>query len=247
MFETQYNDEMEAEAKRLEAEKLKGKKRITVINGSPHGMKGNTGCLLDEVIAGLEPEAVIDLFDLSKLRILPCIACDICHKTGSCHLKDDYETIKASLVACDGFILASPNYIFSITAQLKAFFDRSGCLLHCLSLEGKYGAVVETSGGGEDDEVIRYMVRFINSTGAQSVGGVGSPMAGDRIFPEQDILFVKARELGKELCRCIKEKEHFPDQAAYRGAFKSRMKWLVEHRKEYWPMEYQYWREHHEP
>ena len=229
--------------KRLEAVKLK--KKITVIIGSPHGMKGNTGCLLDEVIAGLEPEVTLDLFDLSIIHILPCIGCDVCHQTGTCHLKDDYETIKASLCACDGFILASPNYIFSVTAQMKAFFDRCGCLLHCLSLEGKYGAVVETSGGGEDDEVIRYMVRFINSTGAQSVGGIGSPMAGDRIFPKQDLLFDKARELGKELCRCIREKEHFPDQAGYRGAFKARMKRLVECRKDEWSAEYLYWQNQH--
>jgi multimeric flavodoxin WrbA len=246
MFEVQYNDEMAAEVRRLEAEKLKAKKKITVIIGSPRGMKGNTGRLLDEVTAGLEPEATIELFDLSKTQILPCTGCELCHRTGNCPLKDSYETIRASLLACDGFILASPNYIFSVTAQLKAFFDRSGYLLHCLALEGKYGAVVETSGGGEDDEVIRYMVRFINSTGAQSVGSIGSPMAGDRLFPKQDLLFDKARGLGKELCRCIREKEHFPDQAGYRGAFKARMKRLVEYRKEDWPVEYRHWQEHHE-
>lgn len=239
------NDEMEAEMKRIDAEKLKDKKKITVIIGSPRGMKGNTGCLLDEVIAGLEPEVAVDLFDLSKIKILPCTGCDICHKTGICHLKDDYESIKASLCACDGFILASPNYIFSISAQMKAFFDRSGCLLHCFSLEGKYGAVVETSGGGDDEDVIRYMVRFINSTGAQSAGEIGSPMAGVRSFPNQELLFAKARELGKELCRCIRGKEYFPEQAGYREAFKARMKRLVEYRKEEWPAEYLYWQEQH--
>jgi multimeric flavodoxin WrbA len=219
--------------------------KITVIIGSPRGMKGNTGRLLEEVMTGLSKDAEIELIDLSKQKILPCNGCDHCHKTGTCPLKDDYETIKKSLLAGDGFILASPNYIFSVTAQLKALFDRSGNILHCLMLEGKYGAVVETSGGGEDDEVIRYMVRFINSTGAQSVGAIGSPMAGDRTFPEEEILFSKARELGSDLCRSIREQEHFPDQADYRNAFKARMKSLVAYRKESWTAEQSYWQDHH--
>jgi multimeric flavodoxin WrbA len=218
---------------------------ITVIIASPHGMKGNTGRLLEEVISGLCEEAQTELIDLSKQKILPCTGCDLCHKTGVCHLQDDYESIKQSLLSCDGFILASPNYIFSVTAQLKSLFDRSGNIIHCLMLEGKYGAVVETSGGGDDDEVIGYMNRFINATGAQSVGGVGSPVAGERVFPQQETLFGQAQKLGHELCRCIQEKEHFPDQAAYRGTFKARMKRLIEYRKDDWTTEHHYWQEHH--
>lgn len=218
--------------------------KIAVIIASPHGMKGNTGRLLEEVMTGLREDAELELLDLSRLKVAPCTGCDHCHKTGTCHLKDDYEAIKGSLLACDGFIIASPNYIFSVTAQLKAFFDRCGNLIHCQMLEGKYGAVVETSGGGDDDEVIGYMTRFINATGAQSVGGIGSPMAGERVFPQQEALFDRARKLGRELCRCIREKEHFPVQAGSRDAFKARMKRLVAYRKDDWTTEYRYWQEH---
>src|SRR6185369_10959173 len=114
-------------------------------------------------------------------------------------------------LACDGFILASPNYIFSVTAQMKALFDRCNGLIHCMALEGKYGAVVETSGGGGDEEVIGYMERFIGTMGAQSAGGVGSPMAGIRTFPDEAALFEKARRLGRELCRCVRDKRRFPE------------------------------------
>lgn len=161
--------------------------------------------------------------------------------TGTCNIKDDFEEIKAKLLACDGFILASPNYIFNVTAQMKALFDRCSNIIHCVSLEGKYGAVVETSGGGEDEEVIKYVERFINSVGAQSVGGIGSSMAGFRIFPNEDAFFSKARELGKELCRCIQEKQLFPSQTAFRNDFKARMKRLVEYRQKEWTYEYEYW------
>lgn len=219
---------------------------IIAIAGSPRGVQGNTGRLLAEVINGATTAgAQVELLDLSKLTVRPCIGCDVCHKVGTCPIKDDFESIKAKLLACDGFILASPNYMFSVTAQLKAFFDRCCGLAHCLPLEGKYAAVVETSGGGEDDDVIHYMVRFINSLGAQSAGGIGSNMAGFRTFPAEENLFAKARELGAELCRCFKEKPHFPDQAGYRASFKTRMRRLVEYGQHEWPYEYQYWQTHH--
>jgi multimeric flavodoxin WrbA len=215
---------------------------ILAIMGSPRGMKGNTGRLLDEVLAGVEKEGGdAELINLSKSKVQPCVSCEACHRTGECSIKDDYAAIKSKLLASDGFILASPNYITSVTAQMKALFDRCTNLIHCLSMEGKYAAAVETSGGGEDAEVIRYMERFINIVGAQSVGGIGSPMAGVRTFPDEEALFAKARELGKTLCRSIREKRHFPAQDAFRDAFKERMKRLVAYREKDWPSEFEFW------
>lgn len=216
--------------------------KILAIMGSPHGMKGNTGRLLEEVLTGVRKGGgEVELVSLSDSKVFPCVSCDVCHKTGKCNIKDDFETIKPKLLACNGFIFASPNYIHSVTAQLKALFDRCSSIIHCVSLEGKYGAVVETSGGGEDAEVLMYMERVIGTVGAQSVGGIGSPVAGFRAFPEEKSLFAKAQELGKELCRCIEEKRQFPEQDAYRNAFKARMKGLVEYRQKEWIYEYEYW------
>jgi multimeric flavodoxin WrbA len=217
--------------------------KILAIMGSPHGMKGNTGRLLEEVLAGVRQEGgEVEIVSLSESKVLPCVSCDVCHKTGTCHLKDDFEGIKEKLQCCDAFIFASPNYITSVTGQLKCLFDRSATLLHCVALEGKYGAVVETSGGGEDDEVIRYVAHYINTLGAQCVGGIGSPMAGFRTFPEEAALFAKAQELGKELCQSIQVKRHFPEQDAPRSNFKARMKRLIEFRQKEWIYEWEYWR-----
>jgi len=216
--------------------------KILAIMGSPHGMKGNTGRLLDEVLAGVHSESgEVELVSLSESRVSPCVSCDVCHKTGTCHLKDDFEGIKARLLACDGFILASPNYITSVTGQMKCLFDRSATLLHCVALEGKYGAVVETSGGGEDDEVIRYVSHYINTLGAQCVGGIGSPMAGFRTFPNEETLFARAKGLGKELCQSIQMQRHFPEQDVHRINFKARMKRLIEFRQHEWTFEWEYW------
>lgn len=217
--------------------------KILAIMGSPHGMKGNTGRLLDEVLAGIYGEcAEVELVSLSTSKVLPCVSCYACHKTGTCNIKDDFEEIKDKLLACDGFIFASPNYIHSVTAQLKAFFDRCSCIIHCVALEGKYGAVVETSGGGDDADVLKYMEHVVNVLGAQSVGGVGSQAIGCRTFPNEDDLFSTAQKLGKELCRSIQEKRHFQEQDDYLNAFKARMKWLVESQQNEWIYEYEFWK-----
>ena len=141
--------------------------KILAIIGSPRGMKGNTGRLLEEVLAGVAASgAETEILSLRTLNVQPCEACDVCHTTGVCNIKDDYESIKEKLLTCDGFILASPNYISSVTAQMKALFDRCNGLIHCMALEGTYAAMVDTSGSGEDEEVLSYMGRFVNTLGA---------------------------------------------------------------------------------
>jgi multimeric flavodoxin WrbA len=216
--------------------------KIIAIIGSPRGMQGNTGRLLEEVLSGVKAiGAEVEILSLKTLHVQPCVACDVCHTTGECNINDDYESIKEILLACDGFILASPNYIFSVTAQMKAFFDRCNGLIHCMALEGKYAAVVETSGGGEDKEVIAYMERFVNTLGANSIGGIGSALAGIRIFPDQANLYEQAQSLGRELCQSIREKRRFPEQDMFIDGFKARMSGLVEFMKEIWVFERQYW------
>ncbi|GAM10408.1 iron-sulfur flavoprotein [Geobacter sp. OR-1] len=216
--------------------------KILAIIASPRGMKGNTGRLLEEVLTGVrEYGAEEEIISLSAMKVQPCVGCDVCHSTGICSIKDDYEAIKEKLLACDGFILASPNYIFSVTAQMKALFDRCNGLIHCMALEGKYAAMVETSGGGEDEEVISYMNRFANTLGATSVGGVGSPMIGVRLFPDEPVLFEKAHALGRDLCQSIADKREFPDQKLFHDAFRERMSGLVDFMQEYWVFERGYW------
>ena len=216
--------------------------KIVAIIASPRGMQGNTGRLLDEVIFGATAAgAETEILSLKDLKVLPCVACDVCHVAGVCYIKDDYEAIKAKLLACDGFILASPNYIFSVTAQMKALFDRCNGLIHCMALEGKYAALVETSGGGGDDEVLTYMGHFVNTLGASNVGGIGSPMAGIRAFPEEEALFSRARNLGADLCHCIAEKRAFPQQIAFHEGFRARMAGLVDFMREQWKFEHEEW------
>ncbi len=85
------------------------------------------------------------------------------------------------------------------------------------------------------------MEHVVNILGAQSVGGIGSPVAGCRLFPDEEKLFAQARELGAELCQSIQEKRRFPGQDAFLNAFRVRMKRLVEFQQKEWTYEYEYW------
>lgn len=215
--------------------------KILAINGSPRGMGGTTGRLLEEVLAGaVQAGADIEIVSLSETPIKPCVACDACHKVGICPVKDEYEDIREKLLAADAFILATPNYLFSVTAQLKAFLDRCNALIHLTALEGKYAALVESSGGGGDEEVLDYMQRIVNAMGAQNVGSIGSPGAGPRMFPDQEALFLKARALGRDLCDAVREKRTFPEQDGRRLGFKERMQLLIGFMGEVWPYEKEY-------
>ena len=215
--------------------------KIIAINGSPRGMGGTTGRLLEEVLAGaVQAGADIEIVCLSETPIKPCLACDACHKVGICPVKDEYETLKDKLLAADAFVLATPNYLFSVTAQMKAFLDRCNGLIHLTALEGKYAALVESSGGGGDEEVLNYMGHVVSALGAQTVGSIGSPGAGPRMFPEQEALFQKARALGRDLCDSVREKRSFPEQDEKRLGFKARMQHLIGFMGECWPYEREY-------
>ena len=162
--------------------------KIVAIVGSPHAAKGNTAKLTQIVLAGAEREgAQTETIYLPGNTVLPCLACDYCHKKGRCLQQDSFEAIQEKVKQADGLVLGSPNYIFSVSAQAKAFMDRCAGMIHCLGFHGKYGASVVTSGGGDEGPIAEYMNHFLMITGIQSVGSVWATMGsifGDD-FPEE--------------------------------------------------------------
>ncbi len=121
--------------------------KLVAIMGSPHGMKGNTGRLLSSLLdAAGDAGAQVTTFLLGDMDVAPCRGCDVCHKVGKCAIKDDFQTILAAMLDADAIVLASPNYIFSVSAQLKALFDRCCGAVHLQAMEGKYAAAVVTAG-----------------------------------------------------------------------------------------------------
>ena len=221
--------------------------KIISLLGSPHGLKGNTAGLLRHVLSGAEAEgAQTEIVILKGDTVLPCRACDACHKKGRCAQKDDFESLKERILKADGLVLASPNYISNVSAQLKAFMDRCCGVVHCMQFWGKYGASVVTSGGGDDEPIADYMNHYLLTTGIIPVGSVWAAMSE---MPEggfTDEVLDKARTLGKRIVEAWRTKEVPDDIDQLRNNFRERMRGLISYKKEEWPYEYQHWKKHSE-
>lgn len=221
------------------------KLKIISLVGSPHGKKGNTARPLNLVLSGAEGKgAGTETIYLPGDTVLPCKACDLCHKKGRCPQKDEFESLKKQILGADGLILASPNYIFSVSAQLKAFMDRCSGVVHCLGFEGKYGASVVTSGGGDEQPITEYIEHFLITTGIRPVGSVWATMGrltGPDFPPE---IAEKAVSLGEKLVHSWKNRTIFEEVEQKMDTFKERMHSLMLYRKQDWPYEYRYWQKH---
>ncbi|MBU1626878.1 flavodoxin family protein [bacterium] len=216
--------------------------RIISLVASPKGKKGNTARLLKHVLEGAEKQgAKNETIYLLGDSVLPCRACDACHIKGRCPQKDEFETIKNKILQSDGLILASPNYIFSVSAQLKAFMDRCCGVLHLTAFEGKYGASIVTSGGGDEEPIADYMNHFLMTTGIYSVGSVWATMSKFSGYEFPDDIKNKALELGENLVKAWKDKKTTPEFEKSFSKFKNRIRNLVTYRKDEWKYEYEIW------
>ena len=216
--------------------------KIVAILGSPHGMAGSTGALLNGLLDGVRGAgAEVTIFSLDALAVHPCTACDHCHMVGACAIQDDFDTILAAIHAADGVVLASPNYIINVSAQMKALLDRFSGIIHTQAFTGKYVASVVTSGGAGSEEVGSYLLRAMRMTGCSSVGTVGAlgwQMARDDTRAPH---LAAAVELGKKLVHAISTRRDDPEQSAELREIRARMRGLVMSQKDHWPYEYDYW------
>jgi multimeric flavodoxin WrbA len=218
---------------------------IVLINGSPTGAQGATGRLLAALADGAaEAGAEITLFELGRLTVKPCNSCRTCQKIGTCVIEDDYTQIKAAMLAAGGIVLASPNYISNVSAQMKALLDRSFSMLHCQMLHKKYGACVVASGGPLYQSVEEYLLHVVGNSGCWKVGSVatGGGLLDDE--GESPQVLAAARALGNKLAEAIKTQQRFPEQEEEREQCFEMMRWLVEENREQWPYEYEYWQTH---
>ncbi|BBL67971.1 flavodoxin family protein [Methanoculleus chikugoensis] len=216
--------------------------KILGINGSPRASRSQTLRLVQAVLDGAKSAgAEVELVDVAKLRIEYCIGCTVCYERGECVRKDDFAELYQKMLDSDGIVLGSPNYINSVTAQIKTMLDRMADAIHCQMFIGKYGCAVSTAGGSGADEVVAYLNRVLQTLGANTVGGVGVVLGGDpeTIVPAEG----RAYELGRKLARAIEKKETYPDQEELHAAMLEGMRALVTANKDRWHHEYDYWRE----
>lgn len=98
--------------------------KLLAIYGSPR-RKGNTSLLLKQAVEGaLAAGATVDELVLRDLKISPCLEIYGCKKTGRCAISDDFQGIYDQLLACDGLILASPIFFYTVSSHTKMLMDR---------------------------------------------------------------------------------------------------------------------------
>lgn len=216
--------------------------KLISLVGSPHGEKGSTAKLMREVLKGAESlGATNETIVLKGDTVSPCRGCDVCHIKGFCVQKDSFNAMVAKILEADGVILGSPNYIFTVSAQLKAFMDRCCGIVHCQGFMGRYGVSVVTSGGGDEEPIAEFMNHYLITTGIVPVGSVWATMGaieGDD-FPED--IRKRAFDLGRRLVESWSAKVVAPDVREKLDSFHERMKQLMLWRKGEWPFEYDYW------
>ena len=101
-------------------------KYVVALFGSPR-KKGNSTILAKHIIDGVESVgAKVETVYLNGLNIKPCQGCYVCKKKNStgCAVDDDMQSLYPKLVESGAWIIASPVYWFSMSAQTKIFMDR---------------------------------------------------------------------------------------------------------------------------
>ncbi|MEE4261989.1 MAG: flavodoxin family protein [Desulfobacteraceae bacterium] len=183
-------------------------KKILVLLGSPR-KKGNSAALANQIIAGAESlGATAEKIFLHGQGISPCQACYACQRPDSkgCAIDDEMQPIYAKLIEADGWVIASPVYWFSMSAQTKLFLDRCFALTAYKkdAFAGKRIAVA-MSFGDEDAfnsgcvNALRTFQDSARYVGANLVGMVYG--SADKLgeIKSNTALMQKAEDLGKKL------------------------------------------------
>ena len=100
--------------------------RVLILNGSPRP-KGNTKQMIQAFCEGLKMAGhEYDVFDVCRMNIRGCLACEYCHMKGSgqCVQKDDMQNIYHKLQEAEMLVIASPIYSHGFSGQLKCTIDR---------------------------------------------------------------------------------------------------------------------------
>ncbi|MGO1368835.1 MAG: flavodoxin family protein [Senegalia sp. (in: firmicutes)] len=148
------------------------KQKWIAINGSPRKSK-NTDMIVDYIIEGLDKKNIdVAKYYLNAENIKTCIGCEYCINidSGTCFIKDEISIIIEEMKNADGYIFASPSYNYNMTAQMKAFLDRTFILNdHSTDtwksrLSHRKKAIIVGVCKGKNEESMGYTIKGITRT-----------------------------------------------------------------------------------
>lgn len=129
--------------------------KIIGISGSPIKQGNNEKAINYTLKKAQEKGFETEKISLAEHEIKPCIACNQCKKQkGTCSIKDSMEDIRPKLAEANAIIISSPVYFGSLSAQIKALFDRTLPLRrNDFKLKDKIGAAIaigRSRNGGQE-------------------------------------------------------------------------------------------------
>ena len=100
-------------------------KKLLILNASPR-KKGNISQMVTEMANEAMTHGVdVDVIEVQKLNVRPCMACMQCRARGFCILpEDDSQRVLQLIKDSDAIVIAAPCYWGNIPGTLKLLFDR---------------------------------------------------------------------------------------------------------------------------
>ena len=103
-------------------------KNVIIIASSPR-KNGNSNALVKAFEKGAkEAGNSVETVYLAGKKIEFCCGCMSCNHTLRCVIRDDVKEILEKMQGADVVVFATPIYYYSVSGQLKTFFDRTSPL-----------------------------------------------------------------------------------------------------------------------
>lgn len=177
--------------------------KITMLFGSPH-LDGTTNVLAEQFAAGARQAGhEVTRFNLAKMKIAPCMACNYCRRTGNgCIQKDEMQQLAPALQEAELVVFVTPLYYFAMSAQIKTTIDRFYGINEALRQTAKKAVLLAACADTDDDamdglaENYRLMCRYLHWEDAGRVLAFG---CGDKNAVEATQYPQQAFALGTQI------------------------------------------------
>ena len=143
----------------------------------------------------------VEVLDVCRVKVNPCIGCVKCGYEGPCVQKDDTAEIRSKLLNSNMIVFATPLYYYGMTAQLKTVVDRFCAYNSNLNRMHLKSALLTVAWNADDwtfDALVAHyktLVRYINFEDCGMIlgYGCGTPSMTSRSrYPQEAYLLGKS-------------------------------------------------------
>jgi multimeric flavodoxin WrbA len=149
-------------------------KKVTAFVGSSR--KRNTYRAAEQYLNNLKAmgDFETEIVVLSDYQLGICRGCQMCFNKGEefCPLKDDRDVLFAKMMASDGVIFATPNYVWDMSGIMKVFLDRFGFACHRPRYFGKAFTSIVVQAVSRGEKIVDTFDWTANTLGFNTLKGM---------------------------------------------------------------------------